>query len=335
MIVSALADPSIFGPKCVTDELSSREVVAFLKGILHNGVLLSDPSRQLIRDAMAEADNLAKQPGGTQRGQRISLLLQEIYKQHKKYVAAAEEANWNAVRPSTRIERLVVLHAHLCADVVVAPADCHNELRNAITKAVELVVPQDISVSNYEAIRQRIASPDKPLDEMTPAEVEDTIGRAVRYCCVLRLFDYRMVARPRRARKYCEGIQFVLAIWSKWCVVGEPSSRIAELYTVGNTQTQDGYLTSKDAKNRLDNDIVAPLRSACGCSSTGYVMDDARGIFHARGFEAKKRAFTLDPGFDAFGLSGPVRRCLLKADLAAEKHFEQCRKLDCSTGRTQ
>ena len=65
MIVSAIADPSIFGPACITDELTSREVVGFLRGILQNGVLLSDPSRQLVRDAMIEANTLSKQPGGT------------------------------------------------------------------------------------------------------------------------------------------------------------------------------------------------------------------------------------------------------------------------------
>jgi hypothetical protein len=141
---------------------------------------------------------------------------------------------------------------------------------------------------------------------------------------VLRLYDYRMLTRPS---KYRDGIQFVLVIWMKWCVVGSSSSRTAELYTVGNTQTQGGFVTGAEAKARLDNDIVARVKVACSCHSTGHVMDDAPRIFHARGFEAKKRAFTIDPGFDALGASGPVRRCLLKADVAAETHFEQCRML--------
>ncbi|MFO0180845.1 MAG: hypothetical protein ACK517_03575, partial [bacterium] len=132
---------------------------------------------------------------------------------------------------------------------------------------------------------------------------------------------------PRSTAKYRDGIQFVLAIWAKWCVVGGDSSRTAELYTVGNTQTQDGFLTGEDAKTRLDQDIVAAVKANCSCHSTGHVMDDSSRIFHARGFEAKRRAFTIDPGFDALGVAGPIRRCLLKADVAAEKHFEQCRSL--------
>ena len=169
MIVSAIADPSIFGPDCVTDELTSREVLGFLRGILQNGVLLSDPSRQLVRDAMTEANNLSKQPGGTQRGQRISLILQEIYKQHKKYIVSCEVSKWTATNPSTLLNQIIVLHAHLKADVVVAPLDRHTDLKRSLVTPVEVVAPQEISVSHYESLRIRIASPDRPLDEMSKA----------------------------------------------------------------------------------------------------------------------------------------------------------------------
>jgi hypothetical protein len=329
MIVSAIADPAVFGPMCIKDELSSREVVGFLRGIVQNGVLLSDPARQMLRDAIAAAEALGKQVGGTQRGQRVLLILQEVYKQHKKYVVSCEEAKWNAANPLTVADQVIVLHAHLKADIVVASVEQHTAIRAGLASPVELIVPQDLSVSRYEALRLRIAAPDRPLDEMGPAEIDEFIGRAVKYCSVLRMFDYRMVARPRSTGKYREGIQFVLAIWRKWCVVGSSASRKAELYTVGNTQTQDGFLTGRDAKARLENDLVSPLKAACGCLSTGHVMDDALKIFHARGFEAKKRACTLDPGIEALSRSGPIRRCLLKADAAAEKHFEQCRGLRC------
>jgi hypothetical protein len=327
MIVSAIADPSIFGPASVTDELTSRELVGFLRGIVQNGLLLCDPSRQMVRNAMLEADTLSKTAGGTQRGQRISVLLQEIYKQHKKYIVCCEQAKWDATALATVEDQILVLHAHLQADIIVAPLGRHNALAKGVARPVEVVEPHNISISHYEHLRVRVACPDRPLDQMGLGEVEEQIGRAVKYCSVLRLFDYRMVARVRSTRKFCEGILFVLTIWIRWCVAGDPSSRAVELYTVGNTQTQDGFLAGADAKARLANEIIGPLVAACGCHSIGHVMDDSRGIFHARGFEAKKRAFTIDPGFDAIGSVGPVRRCLLKADVAAEKHFEECRSL--------
>jgi len=327
MIVSAIADPSIFGPVSVTDELTSREVLGLLRGILQNGVLLCDPSRQLLRDAIAEADAVSKQAGGTQRGQRIVLILQEIYKQHKKYIVSCEEAKWNASNPSTIVDQMIVLHAHLQADVVIAPVDRHANLKVGLSKPVEIVAPQNISISRYEALRIQIASPGKPIDEMNLTEVEEHIGRSVKYTSVLRIYDYRMAVGAKSAAKYRVGIQFILTIWMKWCVIGNTSSRTAELYTVGNIRTHDGLMTVADVKARLETDIVVPIKAVGTCHSIGYVMQDGRRIFHSRGFESKRRAFTIDPGFDALGSSGALRRCLLKADVAAEKHFEQCRSL--------
>jgi hypothetical protein len=164
---------------------------------------------------------------------------------------------------------------------------------------------------------------------MNLADVQEYIGRALKYCSVLRIYDYRMVASAKSVHKYRDGIQFVVAAWMKWGVVGDIASRTVELYTVGNTRTQDGFVTSEEAKTRIADDIAAHIKTVHGCHSVGHVMDDSKKrIFHTRGFEAKKRAFTIDPGFDALGATGAVRRCLLKADTAAEKHFEECRNLD-------
>ena len=81
MIVSAVADPSAFGPLGISDELAKREAIAFLQGIIMNGVLLDEPTKELLREALREASQL-----GTRMGQRIQLLLTEIRKQHKKLV---------------------------------------------------------------------------------------------------------------------------------------------------------------------------------------------------------------------------------------------------------
>ena len=106
-------------------------------------------------------------------------------------------------------------------------------------------------------------------------------------------------------------------------------SRPGELYAVGNTNTQGGFLNGADADSPLAEHIQAPLRAAVSATVVRFVKEDIEpGIFHARGFEVRKRAFTIDPGFDAVGVNGATRRCLLKCDLAAESHFAQCRKLN-------
>ena len=83
-----------------------------------------------------------------------------------------------------------------------------------------------------------------------------------------------------------------------------------------------------DADELLASNIQAPLRTGTSATVDRFVKEDREpAIFHARGFEARLRAFTIDPGFDAVGAGGAVRRCLLKSDLAAESHFADCRKL--------
>ena len=83
-----------------------------------------------------------------------------------------------------------------------------------------------------------------------------------------------------------------------------------------------------DADALLASAIQAPLDAAISATVQRFVKEDREpGIFHTRGFEARLRAFTIDPGFDAVGASGAIRRCLLKSDLVAEHHFADCRKL--------
>ena len=89
MIVSAVVDPSAFGPLGITDELSKREAIAFLHGIIDNGVLLDEPTRALLREALIEVSQL-----NTRMGQRIQLLLLEIQTQHKKFVVTCDRTRW-------------------------------------------------------------------------------------------------------------------------------------------------------------------------------------------------------------------------------------------------
>lgn len=327
MIVSAIVDPSVFGPACAGDELAKRELLAFLAGIISNGVILCDPDRQMIRDALAAAQELSKQHGGTERAQRILLLLTEIYQHPKKFLVCCNEQEWKRRNPTHFAEQVRTLNELLNTDVVLAQPTTHGVLSKVAGTSVELIDPLNVTLSRYEATRTRIANPALPLDQLSVGELEELIGRAVRYSTVLRVFDYRMVARRTRIRRYLAGIKFVANIWAQWCRVADHSSRCIELFTVANTQTQDGYLTAAEANSRIESGLIQQLSGSQAFRVIGVIKDDSKGIFHARGFEAKKRAYTLDPGFDALGATGATRRCLLKADVAAAAHFEQCRSL--------
>ncbi|TWU41890.1 hypothetical protein [Novipirellula artificiosorum] len=323
MIVSAVADPTAFGPKGITDELSKREAIAFLSGIISNGVLLDEPTKELLRLAISEVSQL-----GTNMGQRIQLLLLEIKKQHKKFVVTCDRTRWQQQPTTTIPEKCSALAVNLKADVVVTQPSNLAAVRAATGAAAEVCLLADASQSNYEASRNRLLQIHKPLDELTPAEIEEFVGRAVKYASTIRFFDFRMIGSPKRTTKYVAGMQFFITIWEKWCVAGEPASRRVEVYTLGNTTTLKGFISGTDADALLASHIQAPLNAATSATVYRFVKEDRHpAIFHARGFEARLRAFTIDPGFDAVDTGGAIRRCLLKADLAAESHFADCRKL--------
>jgi len=323
MIVSAVADPTAFGPNGITDELSKREAIAFLSGIISNGVLLDEPTKELLRLAINEVSQL-----NTNMGQRIQLLLVEIKKQHKKFVATCDRTRWQQQPTSTVPQKCSALAAILKADVVVTQPTNLTAVQAATSGDVEVCLLSDASQSKYEASRNRLSQFSKPLDELSLPEIEEYVGRAVKYAATIRFFDFRMIGSPKRTSKYVDGMQFFITIWEKWCVVSQLSSRRIELYTLGNTTTQNGFFSGADADALLASKIQSPLNAATSATVERFVKEDLHpAIFHARGFEARRRAYTIDPGFDAVGVNGAVRRCLLKADLAAESHFADCRKL--------
>lgn len=323
MIVSAVADPTAFGPKGITDELSKREAIAFLSGIISNGVLLDEPTKELLRLAIDEVSQL-----NTNMGQRIQLLLVEIKKQHKKLVVTCDRTRWQQQQASTIPQKCSALATTLKADVVVTQPTNLTAVQAATGAAAEICLLSNASQSKYEAARNRLLQFSKPLDELSLPEIDEYVGRAVKYAPTLRFFDFRMIGSPRRTSKYVNGMQFFITIWEKWCVVSQLTSRRIELYTLGNTTTQNGFLNGSDADALLASNIQTPLNTATSATVERFVKEDRHPtIFHARGFEARHRAYTIDPGFDAVGSRGANRRCLLKADLAAESHFADCRKL--------
>jgi len=66
MIISAVTDPSIFGPDSIIDDLVKREALHLLEAIRVNGLLIVDTDRELLEEALRFATALS-----TKMGQRI------------------------------------------------------------------------------------------------------------------------------------------------------------------------------------------------------------------------------------------------------------------------
>lgn len=325
MIVSAVVDPSCFGPGGVVDELTKRDAILFLDGIVQNGVLLDVPGRKLLSGALSAVGRV-----GTPLGQRVAGLLQELGTNHKRYIVCCDHPSLPGLQLRTVCDMCAALARLLQPDVIVTiPANVAS-IEQAVQHATPVLAVGNVDGSQYEMTRRALLHNAFPFDQLPPPEIEERIGRIVRYTHALRLYDYQMITTEGRARRFLDGIRFIVQLWERHCLVGAPRARCVELYTVGNKQTytRQGFLSAQDAMARLQARIVAPLQVTVQAQVRGHVKEDSDGIFHPRGFEGKGRVFTLDPGFDAMDATGPIRRCLLqRGDTATEVHFAECRGL--------
>lgn len=324
MIISAVADPRIFGPQTVKDEFTKREVIHFLQAVAESGVIIDDPDQALLQEAIRNARTLA-----TGLGQRILLLLQEFLTKAKKFIVSCGSRINQQLYSTTPEQEIARVAVAMRTDAIVTSK--HHAVPFVSLAATQIgfgvVQVEDWSVHRLESHRRLLLNTDLPLDELNSTDREERIGRSLKYAASIKLFDPLVVATLQRAPKFLDGICFFVSIWQRW-TCHPLNSLTVEIFTVGNKQTQAGFLTGSDAVERLERLILAPLKATAKCSASGVVKQDSEPpIFHARFIQAKQRAFSLDPGFDAFDQTGPIRRCFFRLEPAGEKHLADCVKL--------
>jgi hypothetical protein len=324
MIISAVADPRIFGNQVVVDEFTKREVIRFLESVAESGVLIDDADRFLIEEWMRFAQQLR-----THLGQRILLYLQDFVTKAKKYlVSSGSRINQERYR-ATPEAQLVSIAGAMRVDAIVTSRSQFSQFGalDTTVAAYGLVPVEDWSIHGLESHRKQLLNPSVPLDELEPHECEERVGRALKYASSIRVLDAHLVASEQRAPKFFQGISYLVSVWERWAI--SPTARLSiEVYTLGNCKTQNGFLTGQDARARLKRFIVDPLQISRRCTASGFVKSDCDPpIFHARFIQAKTRTYSLDPGFDAFNSSGPMRRCFFRLESAGESHVADCLKL--------
>ena len=324
MIVSAVADPEAFGPSGIHDKLSRREAIGFLNGIVQNGILLDGPTKELLRASIVEADKL---PIGHR--QPVRIFLEEVSKRHKKLVAKCSQDDFAQIQHLESSAQLTKIAGLLKADVIVTHAGNKSRIQEECAGQIEVVLIEDVSESAFEKTRHHYLQIEKPIDEMSTSELDELIGRSLKYASTIRVFDYLMARSGNRGRKFLSGISFFVTIWVKWCVYQNATTLSVELYATSDRQSAAGFIDAQESVRNMEAlrqglELIPKIRAVV------FIKADSNSIFHARGLEACGRAMTLDPGFDSINESGPTRRCLLKLEVAAESHFSDCRKLpDC------
>ena len=122
------------------------------------------------------------------------------------------------------------------------------------------------------------------------------------------------------------GIQNLINIWDKAYVFGEAVPRVLFLYPAAERPLSSGTQPCEEVDQILDDCIVTQLQ--CGNTKIErHPKKDPNNFCHARGFIAKRRAYTIDPGIDALKVFPPTRTMLFARSKAAEVYFSQYQAL--------
>ena len=327
MIVSAVIDPVAFGVNGIVDNETRKEAIAFLKSIFENGVLIDKTkARSLLEEAIKEAIALNGKFGKT-----ILILFEEIKKNWKRLVAGFGDLE-QSMEDGPIQDQVAFLADRFEADAIVTTESRRIEYTNKGIPDQKVVGVSQISESTFEQLRINQV-PENTLNNLTEARIEELIGRSVKYSMCLEIFDYHMCAAKNSAGKnYYPGIKKFAEIWEKYCVVGKvnPAERKLVLYAAserGMGGSKGGTNTCKQVGQMLDEEIATPLDSDLAATVVRRPKKDSGKKMHARGYVAKKRAYMLDPGFDAFKVFKPDRETLLERSVALEQHFSACRQL--------
>ncbi len=197
----------------------------------------------------------------------------------------------------------------------------------------ELVRVDELHDSGFEKLRISLIEPEKPLNELAEAEIENLVGRALKFSSCLHLFDYLMAGKRGSAQSnFLPGIQNLINIWDNAYVFGNSVPRILFLYPAAERPLQSGTQPCEEVDKILDECIVTQLQ--CGNTSIErHPKKDPHTFCHARGFIAKRRAYTIDPGIDAFKVFPPTRTMLFTRSKAAEIYFSQYQALEGLTNK--
>ena len=323
MIVSAIVDPDIFGPAGIVDSESRDKAIALLKGIITNGVWIDkSKAKSLLRVAIENAKELDQK-----LKQRVLIALESIFGNWKKFVAAFGKLE-SHLEDGTFAVQVAELMTLAKPDAVLATASNIQSIYEQGCNQQKVVSVDSLHDSAYEKLRQAMLEPEKPLNELGLGEIQELVGRALKYASSVHIFDYLMAGKRGSAKSnFLPGIANVLAAWDKHFVFGNPDERRLVLYPASERPMQNETLPCEEVDKILDDCIVSELAATTKITIERRTKKDSDKYCHTRGFLAKGRAYTIDPGIDALKTMPPKRPVLFARSKAAETVFKKYQAL--------
>lgn len=320
MLVSATLDPRELAPEHFSRDGYKSQVKQLFRGIQANGLLISDPDGFLKSGINTAIEKLP-----TSCSEEVSIRWVEFLKgKRKRVVSCRPQASGGA--QTTDLDATL---RHL--------SSCYN-LDGIFTSAPD--VPNGISLSEYEdspfeKLRQELSVGTEPLDRLPRETVDDYFIRAVRFAKWIRFYD-KQLGRSESIGGFRRGIEYVLQLWRKHGHFASDSGNVISIYTVekermnaaSSAHVRARYLeVNVKAKQKLEKELLAPLRSKFPWQIEMFIKADTDHITHARHIEAQAAIIRSDLGFDLFNEQGYFKRNQLSVDNKFAEHLREYREL--------
>lgn len=290
MLISFLLRPAAFDKACIVDKASAASARLLLRDILDAGIIIDFSDRRLLDGVVSTVEGLEPQ-----LKQHLLILLDEIKKQRKMVVATPMNA-------TTRSEDALVNELRPDA-MLVAPSAAQGH-------GIEAIAIGDYLDSNARKKRERFGNPDTPAAHRNFAELDESLGRFLKYARTVAVLDKMIGHSGRDGRlgtRFVAGLRFVASCWQRHSVYNTGTLELIVVTAAGETGARGGYIDPIKVRTAIDealSDIGATVK-------TVIKQDSSPPTFHARFLRAKGRCIKVDPGIDGLAHGGKHCACLL------------------------
>ena len=331
MIVYAVVSPSVFDSEHFEQSGYRDQVALFFRGLQGNAVLLLDPTASLLDEIESTVGNLS-----IKYRQELEIRIAELRKSLRekrrcRMVVKLSATKCNTASNQTPLQRCSSVALAASADAVFLP-----EYEIAALGASGLVLPTarmaEYSRTEFEERRRYFMEDLPPIDQLAPEAFDDLIVRATRFSVWIRVYD-KQIGKGSNVSNFRRGLERILDLWLANAHFHPQRVEIITAESEHLDEGESGYVAEqkqnriRECNTRVRTLLLSPLRSSVPLAITVSIKRDGNRIFHARHLQTQTAVVLMERGFDIQSDTGELRRNIVKVDLGAQTHLEECRGL--------
>lgn len=171
-----------------------------------------------------------------------------------------------------------------------------------------------------------------PIDQLAPEAFDDLIVRATRFSVWIRVYD-KQIGKGSNVSNFRRGLERILDLWRSNAHFHPQRVEIITAESEHIDEGESGYAAEqkqnriRECNTKVRTLLLDPLRSTVSVEITVSIKRDGNRIFHARHLQTQTAVVLMERGFDIQSDTGQLRRNIVKVDLGAQSHLEECRGL--------